>query len=431
MGIAAISIVALHVTTAKHALARELVDELASVQRLRLQAEKIVAATRGYLLTGEHSYQLGADAAQVELDAQLDELRARQLDVESDREAAAVSRSARAYALASTRAASQRSSATLDKLVTYFDDTLQSQRTSFESSVDTFASHQRASFDVALDHARSVARTAQLAVVIAAVAAMAIAISLATAVIRRLTLQFVRLREAHAAADAAAAAREEMLAVVSHDLRNPLHAIILGTAMMDEVARDERGRRQVRIVHNAATRMQHMVDELLVAAQLDAREIELHYESCTPQRLLVETRELFQARAKEREIDLATRGTEVAIVGDHERLLEVLSNLVGNALKFTPPGGQIVITAEPCERAVRFAVADSGPGIAPEQVPHLFDRYWQGSKGNARTGLGLGLYICKRLVEAHHGAIGVDSTLGSGTTFWFDVPASDGSRAMT
>ena len=103
-------------------------------------------------------------------------------------------------------------------------------------------------------------------------------------------------------------------------------------------------------------------------------------------------------------------------------MLEILSNLLGNALKFSPNDTHIAARAEPSGDAMRFSVADGGPGIAADQIPHLFDRFWQGDRRKRRDGLGLGLYICKRLVEAHHGAIGCDSTPGAGTTFWFTLP---------
>ena len=106
------------------------------------------------------------------------------------------------------------------------------------------------------------------------------------------------------------------------------------------------------------------------------------------------------------------------------RIQQVLSNLVGNAIKFTPPGGRIVVSAEAlAEPAVRFAVVDSGPGIAPEQLPHVFGRYWQANPAD-RRGIGLGLAIAKGLVEAHGGRIWVESQVGAGSKFYFTLPAA-------
>src|SRR5262249_141078 len=111
------------------------------------------------------------------------------------------------------------------------------------------------------------------------------------------------------------------------------------------------------------------------------------------------------------------------VTADRERLLQILSNLVANALKFTPRAGKITLSGRREGPLVRFEVADTGPGIADAQLPLLFERYWQG-QASQRGGLGLGLYICKQLVTAHHGEIGVRSTVGSGSTFWFTLPAA-------
>ena len=104
-------------------------------------------------------------------------------------------------------------------------------------------------------------------------------------------------------------------------------------------------------------------------------------------------------------------------------MVQVLSNLIANALKFTPRGGRIAVTGRRDGPRVRFEVADTGPGIAEDQIARLFERYWKG-RSSPRGGLGLGLYICKQLVAAHGGDIGVRSRLGDGSTFWFTLPAA-------
>jgi signal transduction histidine kinase len=113
---------------------------------------------------------------------------------------------------------------------------------------------------------------------------------------------------------------------------------------------------------------------------------------------------------------------------DHERILQVLGNLIGNAMKFTPCGTTIQVVAAPVEDKVRFSVIDHGPGIPAEQLPYLFGRYWKG-EAHSPDGVGLGLYICKGIVEAHGGDIWVESTVGVGTTFSFTLPlATDDAR---
>ena len=281
---------------------------------------------------------------------------------------------ARAYAFAADGAADERATtADTRTIVSFFDDTVQPKRMDFEASVNAFADHQRASFDESLDRATASAHSAQLIVVLAAFAAIALEIALALAVIRALTSQFAQLERAQGAAEDAAAAREDLLAVVSHDLRNPLHAILLASTLLDQPDCDARTGRHVHTVRNAATRMQRMIDELLEAAQLDANNLVLRCETCEAGRLLDETLQLFLASAAEQHIELSAAPADATIVGDRERILEVLSNLVGNALKFTPAGGRVTVSAERRDGDVRFTVADTGPGIAPQQVSQLFD----------------------------------------------------------
>src|SRR5262249_19938683 len=220
----------------------------------------------------------------------------------------------------------------------------------------------------------------------------------------------------------AAAARREVLAVVSHDLRNPLGAIQMASALLEDEEHAERPKRQIAAIRSAADRMQHMIDELLEAARAESRTLELHREMCDAKEILARTNELFEAHATARSIQLRCEAAPAKVFADRERVIEILSNLVGNAVKFTPPGGEIHVTAEPSDDMVLFKVADNGPGIEPEQIVHVFERHWQARR--QRGSLGLGLYICKHLVEAQGGKIGADSVLGQGTTMWFTLPST-------
>jgi signal transduction histidine kinase len=118
------------------------------------------------------------------------------------------------------------------------------------------------------------------------------------------------------------------------------------------------------------------------------------------------------------------------VLADSARVQQVLSNLVGNAVKFTPRDGRITVCAERLESEVRFAVIDTGPGIPTEQLPHIFGRFWQAKTSDSR-GIGLGLAIAKGIVEAHNGRIWVESHVGLGSTFYFTLPAATEQAVLT
>jgi len=230
--------------------------------------------------------------------------------------------------------------------------------------------------------------------------------------------------EAREAAERAARLREDMVATVAHDLRNPLHVIATATAAMQAAPLDaERRERLATLTRRSIRIMTRLVGDLLDISRIDAGRLEVRREPVEPARVLEETRELFEARARERGIALtvcAAPGLDT-VAGDHERLVQVLSNLVENALKFTARGGHVELQAQTRGEDVEVAVRDDGIGIAPGQVQRLFDRYWKAEQGS-RSGAGLGLAIARGIVRAHGGEIRVDSERGRGTTIRFTIP---------
>ena len=218
-------------------------------------------------------------------------------------------------------------------------------------------------------------------------------------------------------------ARDEMLAVVAHDLRNPLNTISMAADMLVETAPAPQ-RRQADIVRRSAERMNRLIQDLLEVTRMETGglSVERHPEQVGT--LLNEARNMLQPLASAQgislDVDTAADAAPPALI-DSSRILQVLSNLVGNAIKFTPQGGQIRVRAEPRGSDLLFSVADTGPGIPHEQVPHIFSRFWQASRGD-RRGIGLGLAIAKGIVDAHEGTIWVESRPGDGSTFFFTVP---------
>jgi signal transduction histidine kinase len=217
----------------------------------------------------------------------------------------------------------------------------------------------------------------------------------------------------------------EMLAIVAHDLRTPLHTIAVGleTLLKLQPPNDERAARQFVIMQRTVGSMDRLILDLLDVARIEGRDFVVAREQVEVQPLLNEILERFEASARERGISLRCSAPQSVpcVIGERDRLLQVLSNLIGNAVKFTPPHGHIHVHARLLEEALHFSVEDTGPGIPSESLPQLFDRFWQADR-TGRVGSGLGLPIAKAIVEAHGGRIWAESVLGRGTTFHFTVP---------
>jgi signal transduction histidine kinase len=184
-------------------------------------------------------------------------------------------------------------------------------------------------------------------------------------------------------------------------------------------------RRQVEIVRRAADRMNRMIQDLLDVKRIEGGRLSMDLQPEEVGPLVTDTIEMLRPLAVGSSIVLESAVAEnlPPVVADAARIQQVLSNLVGNAVKFTPRAGQVTVTAESMGTEVRFGVVDTGPGIPPEQVPHIFGRFWQ-AKPSDRRGIGLGLAIAKGIIEAHSGRIWVESRVGSGSTFYFTLPCA-------
>jgi signal transduction histidine kinase len=227
----------------------------------------------------------------------------------------------------------------------------------------------------------------------------------------------------------AAMAREEFLARVAHDLRNPLSAATIGIALLEYAKLDEREMRALQTTRQVLDSMNAIVGDLLNISQFESGKFVLHSRRVDTSVLLHDTVEVMHGLAESHGIHLSAdiRPDLPALHADYERALRIFSNLIGNAVKFCKPGDRVTIGAAPEGRFMRFTVQDQGPGIAPDHIPRLFDRFWQSDDADQR-GLGLGLSIVKAIVEAHGGTVGVESELGNGSTFWFTLPIAEGSE---
>jgi PAS domain S-box-containing protein len=225
--------------------------------------------------------------------------------------------------------------------------------------------------------------------------------------------------------DRAVKLRDEFVAMLTHDLKNPLSAIYLGASLLLRRLSEERGedRKAIATMRRSAERATRMIDNLIQDIAFEEGQVRLSKRRVDPRELLAEVLEMFLPGAQESRVLITaeTRGDPGLVECDRDYVLRALGNLVGNAKKFTPEGGRISLGVERAGGAVRFFVSDTGIGIPPENHAAIFRRGFRGAQST--TGLGLGLTISKRIVEAHGGAIGVESEVGKGSTFWFTLPA--------
>ncbi|HEY1532746.1 MAG TPA: hybrid sensor histidine kinase/response regulator, partial [Polyangiaceae bacterium] len=208
-------------------------------------------------------------------------------------------------------------------------------------------------------------------------------------------------------------------------LRNPLNVISLAAHTLFPQLADASARRSVERILRSAQRADRMIRDLLAASTIDTGRFTIDTQAVDAAELILGAIESQHGLAAAASVIVAADvSPELAFVeADEERLLDVLENLIGNAVKFTAPGGSITVGASGQGNEILIWVKDSGSGIAAEQLPHIFDRFWQ-AKLKERRGIGLGLSICKAIVEAHGGRIWAESEVGVGTSMFFTVPAA-------
>ncbi len=236
--------------------------------------------------------------------------------------------------------------------------------------------------------------------------------------------------------------QRDFLANVSHELKTPLTSIQgFSQAIKDGVTQDSESlRKSGAIIYEEAMRMARMVSELLDLSRIESGQIVMRHEPVQIDRVVLGVIEKMNLRAQQNQIELIAQvPNDLPVInGDGDRLAQVFSNLIDNALKHTSPGGKVTVSArslsgssvvkrgKPWPGGVEVAVGDTGSGIPPEDLPHIFERFYQVDKSRARSGssgnLGLGLAIVKQIITAHGGSINVESVIGLGTRFVVTLP---------
>ncbi|MEY2558076.1 MAG: hypothetical protein QOE34_1501, partial [Verrucomicrobiota bacterium] len=235
----------------------------------------------------------------------------------------------------------------------------------------------------------------------------------------------IKLRSAVRAAQDAVRSREEVLAVVAHDLRTPLNFIKMGAQLVAEAPAAMENVELLGRVQGAVDLMSLLIEDLLEVAKIEAGRMSIHPQPMSPQVLIDDAIKMSEPLALRHQMRLIAEVESglPPVLADYERILRVFSNLIVNAVKFSGESGEVRVTAARGRGTVRFSVIDFGPGISPENLERIFDRFWQADSAD-RRGAGLGLAIVKAIVIAHGGTIAVTSAVGHGSNFYFDLPVS-------
>lgn len=240
-----------------------------------------------------------------------------------------------------------------------------------------------------------------------------------------------RERRARKAAEDEVHTRDEVLAMVAHDLRNPLGAINTTTALLTSGRIDsEEWAPRLQVIRSSTERMGRLIQDLLDIANLESGTFRIDTLATAVEPVIEEVTAALAAQADDAGVALSCElETDLPeVLADRGRMLQVLSNLMGNAVRFTPRGGSIVLRARHFGDAVLFGVSDTGPGIAAEEITRLFDSAWQAEHARS-DGTGRGLAIARGIVEAHGGRVWAASEVGKGSTFFFTLPLAHGGPA--
>jgi signal transduction histidine kinase len=393
------------------------------VERLRWNGELLLSAGRGYAISHDPVLLARLRHVQSGFHEMLLALRSVALTPESESLVAAVERDVEAFIRVQQDLIAARDSEDIKSVLMRFERELIPLQRKLGRSLDRLVENKEAALvDIYLQADGDRKRvTASMYVLLAALAALGFAITVYFA--RQTGNAYAKEQQALGIARKAVAARDDLMGIVAHDLRNPLHAIAIQATYLQKAATSDKAREQAESIISTTARMAHLIKSLLDVASMEAGRFSVTAIRCDVDEIIRACLQVFDAVATAKGIRLASTVKQAGLVAcaDRERVLQLLSNLLGNAVKFSPQGGEVVFSVEPQGEHVRFSIRDAGPGIPHEHLQHIFDRFWK-REIDGNKGTGLGLFIAKSIVEAHGGQIYVESALGHGATFSFTLP---------
>lgn len=390
-------------------------------ERLETAEESMVATSRAYLITRNGEYLERLAGAERDFSRSLGDLRARWSTPLARASLTRVSDLAKAYNAAQRQLVAEiPTNADFAEVGRRFEQEVVPKRRKLDDAIEAFSQIGDAELKTALDLSKATASKAALTSLAALLVAFIACCVLAWVLFRHLTTVYQRESAAVQAARRALLARDEILAVVAHDLRSPLNAIMLAGSLLQNG--DDAGKKHGDRIVRVAARMADIIKSLLDAASIDAGRFSVTTEPVDVREIVREVTDAIDPLASSKSVhfEASVEAADIRVSADRGRIVQVLMNLVGNAVKFSFEGGAVRLSTKADGDFICFAVADTGPGLAPDHLPHVFDRFWKADAGMER-GTGLGLYIAKGIVEAHGGTIQVESRFGEGAKFSFTL----------
>ncbi|MEO8178762.1 MAG: HAMP domain-containing sensor histidine kinase [Deltaproteobacteria bacterium] len=401
-------------------------DEIGLARQLRSSAQLLASAGRGYLISGAAELLTRVRKHELEFDQGVRAFEGRTLSrdgaalVEDAQRAAREFRRVQADLLVDRRQGEQ-----LAQLAVRFDAELLPQGALLGRVLDRLIGHKERALDESYDQAARARIDLVTWTYVLLGTVTGVSLSLGWYFATRLARAYRKEQEAVGSARDALSQRDELMGILAHDLRNPLHAISLKASLLRQQAGSERMESQADSIGKITATMAELVDSMLELSTIQSGRCSIKPVPQDAGSLLDDALEMYShlAAAKEIRLERPLMRGKLLVLADRERVLQVLSNLLGNAVKATPCKGVIGASAEPDGDMIRFRVWDSGSGIAREHLPHIFERRWKCDIAGTK-GTGLGLFIAKSIVDAHGGRIWGESS-ERGALFGFTLPRAE------